>query len=182
MTRILDQLQIDHRNMRQLLWTLEEQIDAYRAGAAADFDLMRQIVDYLLHYPTLIHHPREDLLFRRLLARRPAAGAVIGDLVGEHVRLAQLAQRFAAAVHNVAADAELPRAWFEALARDLVTTTERHMAAEEKELFPMLLAWLEDGDWGELDAHVTAKNDPLFGSSIENHFLSLHQRVVGARL
>jgi len=182
MTQILDQLQIDHRNMRQLLRTLEEQIDAYGAGEPADFDFMRQIVDYLLHYPTLIHHPREDLLFRRLLARHPAAGAAIGDLVGEHVKLAQLAQRFAAALRNVAADAELPRAWFEGLARDLIATTERHMAAEEKELFPMLLARLEDADWAELDAHVTAENDPLFGSSIEKHFLSLHQRVMRARL
>lgn len=181
MTQVLDQLQVDHRNMRQLLRTLEEEIDSYGAGAVPDFDLMRQIIDYVLHYPTLIHHPREDLLFRRLLVRHPAAKGVIGDLVEEHAELAQLAKRFAAALHNVANDVELPRQWFEALARDYVAMTDKHMAIEEQSLFPLLLAKLQDSDWAELDALVAAGNDPLFGSSIEKHFLALHRRVMQAR-
>jgi hemerythrin-like domain-containing protein len=70
---ILDHLQVDHRNMRQLLRILEEEIDAYNVGRPGDFDLMKQILEYTLHYPNLIHHPREEMLFRRLLERDPAS-------------------------------------------------------------------------------------------------------------
>jgi hemerythrin-like domain-containing protein len=175
---IIDQLQIDHRNMRLLLGILEEQVDLYSTGSTPDFDLMEQIIDYTLHYPNLIHHPREDLLFRRLLARDPDSALVIGDLIEDHAQLAKLAQRFAAALHNVARDAELPREWFENLVRDYVGKTRQHMEAEERNVFPRLLATLEDSDWATLDALVTAGKDPLFGSEIERHYLRLNQRIL----
>jgi hemerythrin-like domain-containing protein len=181
MRHIVDLLQIDHRNMRQLLRVLEEEIDIYGAGGVADFDLMRQIIDYTLHYPNLIHHPREDLLFRRLLARNPASRPLIGDLAREHDELAHLTQRFAAAHYNVARNVELPRDWFDNLARGYIATLRRHMATEEKTLFPRVLAVFEDSDWAELDAFATEGYDPLFGSSIEKHYLDLHTRIMQIR-
>jgi hemerythrin-like domain-containing protein len=178
MALIIDQLQMDHRNMRLLLGILEEQVDLYSTGSTPDFDLMEQIIDYTLHYPSLIHHPREDLLFRRLLARDPDSALVIGDLIEDHAQLAKLAQRFAAALHNVARDAELPREWFDNLVRDYLAKTRRHMEAEEHNLFPRLLATLEDSDWAELDGLVAEGRDPLFGSEIERHYLRLHRRIL----
>jgi hemerythrin-like domain-containing protein len=156
MRHVIDLLQIDHRNMRQLLRVLEEEIDIYGASGVADFDLMKQIIDYTLHYPNLIHHPREDLLFRRLLARDPTSGPLIGDLAREHAELAQLTQRFAA-------------------------TLRQHIATEEKTLFPRVMAVFEDSDWAELDAFATTGYDPLFGSSIEKHYLDLHARIMQIR-
>ena len=181
MKHIIDLLQIDHRNMRQLLRVLEEEIDIYSAAGVADFDLMRQIIDYTLHYPDLIHHPREDLLFRRLLARNPASRPLIGDLAGEHDQLAQLMQRFAAALHNVARNVELPRDWFDNLARGYIATLRQHMATEERTLFPRVMAVFEGNDWAELDAFAMAGYDPLFGSSIEKHYLDLHGRILQIR-
>jgi hemerythrin-like domain-containing protein len=73
MPRIFDYLQIDHRNMRQLLRILDEELQAYDTRGSADFDLMKQIMEYTLHYPSLIHHPRhhmeteEEEFFPRLL-------------------------------------------------------------------------------------------------------------------
>jgi hemerythrin-like domain-containing protein len=175
---ILDQLQMDHRNMRLLLGILEEQANLYSAGTTPDFDLMEQILDYTLHYPNLIHHPREDLLFRRILARDPDSALAIGDLTADHAQLANLAQRFAAALHNVARDAELPREWFENLVRDYIAKTRQHMEGEERNLFPRLVATLGDSDWAELDGLVAQGRDPLFGSEIERHYLRLHRRIL----
>lgn len=180
MRHIIDRLQIDHRNMRQLLLVLEEEIDVYNAGGVADFDLMKQIIDYTLNYPCLIHHPREDLLFRRLLVRDPASRLLIGDLTREHDELAELTQRFAAALYNVSRDVELLRDWFDNLARGYIAKVRQHMATEERTLFPRVLAVLEDGDWADLDTLAATGYDPLFGSSIEKHYLDLHGRIMQA--
>jgi hypothetical protein len=49
MPAILDHLQVDHRNMRQLLRILDEEIEAYNSRGSGDFDLMKQILEYTLH-------------------------------------------------------------------------------------------------------------------------------------
>jgi len=178
--RIIDQLQIDHRNMRQLLRILEKEMTVYSDGGIPDFDLMQEILDYTLHYPDMIHHPREDLLFRRLLIRDPASKAAVGDLIEEHGKLAELTRRFAAALHNAAHDAELPREWFERLAGNYIAATRQHMATEETTFFPRALAALQDSDMAELDVLTSPVDDPLFGGSIEKRYLDLHRRIADA--
>jgi len=170
---ILEQLQIDHRNMRQLLRVLEEELEANHH----DFDLMRQIVDYALNYPDLIHHPREERLLHRLLERDPASKALVGSLAADHEQLAQLTHRFAAALHNVANDVEVPRDLFRKLADDYLTHSRQHMEFEEERFFPRLLAMFDDDDWREFDG-LTKGYDPLFGNAVERHYRALHERIV----
>src|SRR6266545_2662482 len=147
MAAVLDNLQIDHRNMRQLLRILEEELDTYNTRGAADFDLMRQVMEYTLHYPSLIHHPREEMLFRRLLQRDPASRKTVGDLTKDHEELARLTHRFAAALHNVAHDVELPRALFIKVADEYVMRSRQHMEEEERSFLPTLLAVFREEDW-----------------------------------
>jgi hypothetical protein len=35
---------------------------------------MLDIMFYMTHYPTLLHHPKEDLAFARIAARSPPRG------------------------------------------------------------------------------------------------------------
>ena len=170
---ILEQLQIDHRNMRQLLRVLEEELEANHH----DFDLMRQVVDYTLNYPELIHHPREELLFRRLLVRNPTSKVMIGDLTADHEHLARLTKRFAAALHNVAHDVEVPRALFRRLGDEYIAYSRQHIELEEAHFFPLLVAVFDDEDWQELDG-PTKGQDPLFGNAVERHYRALQERIV----
>jgi hemerythrin-like domain-containing protein len=178
MPQILDYLQVDHRNMRQLLNILEEELDTYHTRGSADFDLMKQILEYTLHYPNLIHHPREETLFRRLVERDPASKALAGDLTKEHEELARLTHRFAAALHNVAHDVELPRVLFTKLADEYVLRSRYHMETEEERFFPRLLAVFSDEDWADFDGLVANGYDPLFGTAIEKYYKTLHQRIL----
>lgn len=178
MPQILDYLQVDHRNMRQLLRILDEELQAYETRGSADFDLMKQIMEYTLHYPSLIHHPREEMLFRRLLERDSPSKALVGDLTREHEELARLTHRFAAALHNVAHDVELPRALFTKLADEYVMRSRHHMETEEKKFFPRLLAVFSDEDWADFDGLVARGYDPLFGTTIEKYYKTLHQRIL----
>lgn len=182
MPAILDHLQLDHRNMRQLLRILEEEIAAYNAGKPGDFDLMKQILEYTLHYPNLIHHPREEMLFRRLLERDPASEGLVGDLTNEHEELARLTHRFAAALHNVSHDVEVPRALFTKVAEDYLTRSREHMETEEQKFFPRLMVVFGDEDWADFNGLATRGYDPLFGTSIEAHYKRLHQRILNTAI
>jgi hemerythrin-like domain-containing protein len=181
MSGMLYQLQTDHRNMRQLLRILDEELEAYTTRGSADFDLMKQILEYTLHYPSLIHHPREEALFRRLLERDPVSKAMVGDLTKEHEELARLTHRFAAALHNVEHDVEMPRGLFNKLADEYVMRSRHHMEAEEEKFFPRLMAVFSDADWADFDGLVAKGYDPLFGTTIEKYYKILHQRILGAR-
>jgi len=180
MPEILAHLQVDHRNMRQLLRVLEEELHAYETRGSADFDLLKQILEYTLHYPNLIHHPREEALFRRLLERDPASKVMVGDLTKEHEELARLTHRFAAALHNVAHDVELPRALFNKLADEYVSRSKQHMETEEQQFFPRLMAVFNDQDWADFDGLAKRGYDPLFGTTIEKYYKTLHQRILSS--
>jgi hemerythrin-like domain-containing protein len=182
MMQVLDQIQRDHRNMRLLLGIVEEEMDAYREGRVPDFELLRSIAEYTLHYPDLFHHPKEDLVFERLVARDPAAKAVIGDLTQEHKRLGELTRRFSAAIANAARDVELPRAWLESLAQEYLSANLRHMQLEETQFLPRAMATLTDQDWAEVDAKATHGDDPVFGEKVENAYLAIYERIQKLRL
>jgi hemerythrin-like domain-containing protein len=178
MPDILAHLQIDHRNMRQLLRVLEAELHTYGTHVSADFELMQQVLEYTLHYPNLIHHPREEALFRRLMERDPKSKALVGDLTREHQGLERLTHRFAAALHNVAHDVELPRALFGKLADEYIARSRQHMDTEERMFFPRLIAVFGGQDWADFDALVARGYDPLFGTTIERYYKNLHERVL----
>ena len=178
MSQVLEQLRLDHGRMRQLLRIIEEQLALYRSGVAPDFDILGQIIEYTLNFPDLVHHPKEDLVYNRLLQRDPASAEGILDLFTDHARLGVLTRRFAAALRNVTRDVELPRDLFEGVAREYLEEMRRHMAIEETEFFPRALLRLESEDWAEIDAAITSPEDPLFGTRLADEYRKLHQWIL----
>jgi len=175
---VLHQLTLDHANLRKLLGLIERQLATYRGGGALDIEALTDIVEYLLHYPDLCHHPREDLIYRRLKTIDETAAKAVGDIESEHETLARLTRGFAAACRAAAQDVELPRAQFEASVRDFIAHYREHMELEETHLFPLALRSLTARDWWEIDNAVVAAADPLFGGKIERQFQELHLRIL----
>lgn len=177
MSQVIEQLRRDHVNMRRLLQIIEEQMSLHRRGGVLDFDLLESIMEYTLHFPHLIHHPKEDLVYRRLLQRDPGSVEEVLDLLTDHARLGALARRLAEALRNVALDAELPRDLFEGIARKYVDHTRRHMEMEEQDFFPRALLRLEVEDWAEIDAAIASSRDPLFDDKVPDRYGKLHRRL-----
>jgi hemerythrin-like domain-containing protein len=176
--KAIEQLQLDHRNMTRLLGLMRSELEASRAGDTLDFDLLGSVMEYALHYPDLCHHPKEDLIYRRMLLRDPTVGARVGDLLKEHAHLGELTRQFAAALRNREHDVEMPRAWFDNLMENFITANERHIAGEDRTFIPLALVTLSDADWDEIDATVTATPDPLFGGQLAAGFRRLHDRIM----
>lgn len=178
MVSVVESLRQDHANLAKLLNALERQIGALEAGGVPDYDIVQGALDYCLNYPDLYHHPKEDLVFKRMQARNPAAAAAYGDLLGQHTDLAALTRRFAAAVHNIMSDQEVPREIFVRTARRFLEVYREHMAAEEHYFLPAAERSLSDEDWAEIEAQMAERDDPLFGPSSEEHFAALRKEVL----
>ncbi len=178
MVQVIDQLGRDHRNLSLLLDIVEEEMNAYQADRVPDFDLLRMIAEYTLHYPDLVHHPREDVVFERLVMRDPGSKPVIGDLVEEHRRLGELTRRFAAAINNVARDLALPRKWLDSLTREYLQANRLHMQAEEEHFLPRAMAVLTEEDWAAIDERLAHTDDPVFGEKVADAYLFLHERIL----
>ena len=71
MPDVLDSILREHRTITEVLNVLEAQIDLFEQTAQPDYDLIREIIDYFLTYPDLYHHPKEDMIFRRIKKRLP---------------------------------------------------------------------------------------------------------------
>jgi hemerythrin-like domain-containing protein len=103
----------DHTNFAVLLDLFERELDLFHTGESPDYDLMTDIMFYMIHYTDVIHHPREDLAFAQIKSREPAAAAAVGELEAEirHVEDPvfgrNLDERYAALRAQIAREARL---------------------------------------------------------------------------
>ena len=84
---ILQVLRQEHKNITNLINTLEWQVAEFERGNPPDYDVIQATADYFLGFLDLYHHPKEDLIFTKLLERDAGIVKVIGDLSREHAEL-----------------------------------------------------------------------------------------------
>ncbi len=178
MAEALRLLHEEHANMTKLLRLLDDQIALFGEGGAPDFGLMLDVMDYMANYPDHFHHPKEDLVFEKLAERAADARAAVGELLEEHAELARMTGELEAALNEVALDAEVPREHLVRLARAYVELLRRHMAKEEETVLPRAAEALTEDDWSEVDAALTAGDDPLFGSTSHKRYETLRESLV----
>jgi hemerythrin-like domain-containing protein len=135
-------------------------------------------MEYTLHYQDLCHHPKEELIFRKLVTRSPAWLAAVEVVRDEHRRLAEIVRRCAAAVHSVLLDAALPREWFECIVQEYISLLRHHMEEEERELFPRAMYCLTESDWREIDAAIHQPGGELSDDKLEHHYHQLQRRIL----
>ncbi len=69
--QLMSGLRGDHRNMVMLLDLLSAEIDRLAASGEPDYDFVRDIMLYVIEYPDVVHHPKEDIIYRHLKSLRP---------------------------------------------------------------------------------------------------------------
>jgi len=178
MAEALRLLRREHANLTRLLKVLDRQIALLGGGGQPDYDIIRGVVDYCPDFPDLCHHPKEDLVLAKLRQRDPKAAEKVGDLEGEHVKLAALTRRFTEAIERVLMEEELPRDWILGRAREFESAYRRHIAMEEQIFFPAAEHALGVSDWAGIDARVADRDDPLFGGRVAERFRALSEEVL----
>lgn len=178
MAEILRSLREEHQNMARLLSALEHQLALFDRAERPDYDVLSGIADYFASFPARVHHPKEDLILRRLRRRDAEAADAVGDLESEHAALDQRVRQFRQAVGRVIAEAEMPREAFTAALRNFIDDQRAHMEMENQSFFPAAMASLTEADWAALDAEASKEQDPLFGPEVAEEFADLSDTIL----
>ena len=75
MTRMIELLRDEHRDIEQLLKVLEDELKVFDCRERPDYEIIQAIIDYFQDYPDCCHHPKDagSAMSCRVL-RRSGAG------------------------------------------------------------------------------------------------------------
>jgi hemerythrin-like domain-containing protein len=178
MPKIIDILLEEHRNIEKLLLVLEHELELFDRGERPDYEILQTIIQYFHDYPESCHHPKEEMIFKKLKARDPAAAKRFGDVDAEHEVEAKRLRSFAGVVDAILADQEFLRETFHLASHDLIEHQRQHLEKEERLLFPAAIKALRSEDWAEIDARLDDRKDPLFDSAVEEKFHNLQETIL----
>jgi hemerythrin-like domain-containing protein len=179
-TELVQEIIREHRSLEQVLRLFEREVDAFEAGERFDAELWHLILDYLRDFPEQVHHPKEDLIYHRLIERRRDTAPAIHDLEAEHARLKATHDRLAGLVEVVERDVELPRGLPVGAARDFLAIQRSHMLKEEQSFLPYAETHLKAEDWEVLTMQAEARPDPLSDGDRADRFARLRDLILQA--
>ena len=178
MTKIIEILREEHRNIEELLLVLEQELNVFDRNEQPDYEILHSVISYFQDYPDCCHHPKEDMIFEKLKARDPVAAGSVGDLEAEHQNEGKRLQRVAQMIRSILTHHEVLRPTFDDIMRDFIEHERKHMEMEERVLFPAAVNALQPEDWAGIDAIWSEKKDTIFNVAIEEKCQSLRERIL----
>jgi len=174
---VIDELRSEHRTMTAMFAVIDEEMEAFAAGGAPDFERLLAAVEYCHAYPGAKHHPKEDVVFQRLTLLDAETAHKIGDLEAEHEILGNYTRRFKSAIERVLSQENINRDELMTLAEEYSEFLRRHMHAEETVFFPAALDSFTDEDWRAVDDAIAQMAHTDLDPAIEARFQKLRDIV-----
>ncbi|WP_142849290.1 hemerythrin domain-containing protein [Telmatospirillum sp. J64-1] len=173
---ILHMLEEEHRTLGRVLRLMRRQLDRLARDGDADFEMLGEIAHYIRNYPDLFHHPKEDLVFRRLRLRDAGAAAVVERLLEEHRHVAGMTDDLSRLIDEARVQPGR-RPALQAAAEAYIDFQQRHMECENTDALPRAQAALLPGDWEEIAGLVEGEEDPLMSKAGLGQYSRLRDRI-----
>jgi hemerythrin-like domain-containing protein len=87
-------------------------------------------------------------------------------------------RRVAEAIERVLGDEDLLRQTVDDIIRDFIDHERRHMAMEERVLFPAALNALRPEDWADIALKMADRHDPLSQPAFDEKFDALRRDIL----
>jgi hemerythrin-like domain-containing protein len=164
----------EHATLRRVLGLIQEQVDRIDRGETPDMALFGNALYYLRKFPSVFHHPLEDVLFDRLLPKASHLKSEIDSLRGQHREIYQLENWLSERALEAAKQGPTAYPQLVEYARRYLFLQRQHGDTEEQVIFPEALKVLSPVDWRALGARMAKDNDPLAGGRVPEQFRLLH--------
>lgn len=154
--RLIKRLKSEHLRLTSMMGLLAVQAQTLREGDDLDLDLVRDVLDYCTEYANVFHHPAEDLVLKRLLARRPDMIEQISALRLQHGDIVQRTQSLMALFGALEVGVPVSRQQLLGELAAFIDLNVRHRTFEEAVVFPAMLEALDARDWRALEKRDAA--------------------------
>ena len=174
----IDALKTDHANMRRVLRLIDGLLDEVETGRTPNFVLLANALYYMRKFPSEVHHPKEDLIFRLLYAREPSLLDEVIYARDEHNEIAEMEEWLAEQVLDAPPPGSAERRGMLESGRRYVATQLRHSEREERLLFPRAQAALSEQDWADVADRFKQIDDPVFGLHGQDRYETLYKHLM----
>lgn len=164
--------------MRSVVALIAHQLDHLEQFGAADYVLLANALYYMRKFPSHVHHPKEDLIFKKLAGRDPAWKGEVETIHSQHQEIYALEDELIEmALDNPPAGSEAVVELLEK-GRRYLQLQRQHSEKEEKFLFPQAQATLTTRDWVEVAGLAQEVEDPLFGQHGGGRYRLLYEHIL----
>lgn len=169
----------EHKYVSRLLPLIEKEADNIRSRSDVDLGCLNDVLHYLVNYPDLYHHPKEDLIFDRMADQSTAVKRVITRLRRDHEASAKQGKELLEEVTRLreSGTRRIPKKLADNLTGYAVSM-RNHMSMEESTIFEPALKSLQPSDWEAIDEAIKPQVDPMFGQSVSERYMPLMLRYI----
>ena len=141
--------------------------------------IMYDIMNYMINYPDVFHHPHEEILFKKLKEVDTVAAKTIERLNEEHKKLHELGAELERTLHMAISGNIVSKDKLSSEIKEYLEIIREHMNIEERQVFPLLREEMTQDDWERLRPSLEQVQDPLFGGVIADEFSRLYESIMG---
>ena len=176
-SQVLDELKIDHQNLAVLLNMLDREVARLKSRQDPDYELLHDIMQYMTGYPDAVHHKKEDWVYARMAAVRPAMKRDLVRIEHDHAEISNLGNKLLSDIQAIESGTVMRRFDVVEDARRYLTRQRDHMRWEDEKLFPLIGSLKSELDLSEVPARVGSMPDPVFGPNVESAFRRLFEAI-----
>lgn len=175
---IIDKLRREHADMRRVIILIRMQLDLLERHANPDLILLANALYYMRKFPSVVHHPKEELIFEKLLARGAPVQKEVEQLHQQHQEIYALEDNLIELTLAMQqGDSHAPPRLLE-FGRHYLAIQALHVETEERVLFPAALLTLRAYDWKDVRKKAVGIDDPLFGNNPTERYRYLYDYLL----
>lgn len=157
-------LRRDHVNFNLILNALENQVMLAENGGVVSAPLFKMAVRYFRDYPRRFHHPKEDLIYGKLLPHLNHGTESVFHVIQDHRELGEHLATLEGALRTYDPDDQMSVDRLCDAARAFVHHEREHMSREEGHLYPAAVRLITPEEWDMIETELEQEDDPTFNA------------------
>jgi hemerythrin-like domain-containing protein len=175
---VMEKLRHEHADMRRVILLIRMQLDLLERHAQPDLILLTNALYYMRKFPSVVHHPKEDLIFEKLLARGAPVQKVVEELDRQHQEIYALEDNLIELTLSMQQGNAQARDRLLEFGRHYLAIQALHVETEERVLYPEALHTLRANDWKAIRGDSVRIDDPLFGNNPTERYRYLYDYLL----
>ncbi|MDE2090535.1 MAG: hemerythrin domain-containing protein, partial [Gammaproteobacteria bacterium] len=135
----IEKLRREHAEMRRIIILIRTQLDLLERHVELDLVLLTNALYYMRKFPSVVHHPKEELIFEKLLARGAPVQKEVEQLHAQHQEIYALEDNLIELALALQKGDSQARARLLEFGRHYLAIQALHVETEERVLFPAAL-------------------------------------------